>query len=122
VASAEGRLIFFTTNHFSHLSKTLIRPGRVDVIVHVGLATVSQVRFSKPLTLSLYSYTLLQAKRMFYRFYEDHQEATLLAERFAALFIPEKVSMARLQGYLMDHKEDPEGAIACAVDSLFGAN
>ena len=31
VASSEERIIFMTTNHFSHLDPALIRPGRVDL-------------------------------------------------------------------------------------------
>jgi hypothetical protein len=93
VASAEGRVVFFTTNHFSRLSKSLIRPGRVDVIVHVGLAT------------------LAQARRMFQRFYEDFEDAAELAEQFAGTFKENTVSMAQLQAYLMNYKEDPHGAL-----------
>jgi ATP-dependent 26S proteasome regulatory subunit len=46
-------VVFFTTNHFSRLSKALIRPGRVDVIVKVGLATITQVRLFPPPVLLL---------------------------------------------------------------------
>lgn len=31
VASSEERVIFMTTNHYSHLDPALIRPGRVDL-------------------------------------------------------------------------------------------
>lgn len=103
VASAEGRVVFFTTNHFSRLSKALIRPGRVDVIVKVGLATVTQ------------------ARRMFHRFYEELDEAEALADRFAASFLPDSVSMAQLQAYLMNYKEDPHGALRDAPTLLFPA-
>lgn len=43
VASQEGRLVFFTTNHENRLSKALVRPGRVDVAVKIDLATRDQV-------------------------------------------------------------------------------
>jgi chaperone BCS1 len=96
-------VVFFTTNHFSRLSKALIRPGRVDVIVKVGLATVTQ------------------ARRMFHRFYEELDEAEALADRFAASFLPDSVSMAQLQAYLMNYKEDPHGALRDAPTLLFPA-
>jgi len=100
VASAEGRLVFFTTNHFSRLSKALIRPGRVDVIVMVGLATS------------------VQARRMFLRFYEEHQEAASLADRFGAQIPQQAVSMAQLQAYLMAHRDDPYAALDHVADLL----
>lgn len=43
VASSEERLLFMTTNHLDRLDPALIRPGRVDVIQHVGNATSFQV-------------------------------------------------------------------------------
>ena len=38
VASQEGRILIMTTNHITHLDKALIRPGRVDEKVELGLA------------------------------------------------------------------------------------
>lgn len=43
VASSEERLLFMTTNHLDRLDSALIRPGRVDLIQHVGNATSFQV-------------------------------------------------------------------------------
>ena len=116
VASQEGRLLFFTTNHYEKLSKTLIRPGRVDTSVEIGMATKSQVR------------------RMFARFYGEFEgeaedgekrqqkdvDVSRLAEEFASL-IPEKtLSMAKLQGYLMQFKYDPIAAVKSAGELLVG--
>ena len=39
VASAEGRILVMTTNHIEKLDPALLRPGRVDRIVHFGYAT-----------------------------------------------------------------------------------
>lgn len=39
VASSEGRILVMTTNHIEKLDKALIRPGRVDMIVSIGLAS-----------------------------------------------------------------------------------
>jgi mitochondrial chaperone BCS1 len=38
VASQEGRVLIMTTNHITRLDKALIRPGRVDKKVELGLA------------------------------------------------------------------------------------
>jgi chaperone BCS1 len=43
VAATEQRIIFMTTNHIDRLDPALIRPGRVDLKVEVGLATPFQV-------------------------------------------------------------------------------
>lgn len=52
---------------------------------------------------------------MFKRFYENHEEADALADKFAADFKPEIISMAQLQAYLMNYKEDPQGALQNAA-------
>ncbi|KAH6700563.1 hypothetical protein BKA61DRAFT_636604 [Leptodontidium sp. MPI-SDFR-AT-0119] len=38
VGSQEGRVLIMTTNYITHLNKALIRPGRVDKKVELGLA------------------------------------------------------------------------------------
>jgi mitochondrial chaperone BCS1 len=38
VASQEGQVLIMTTNHITRLDKALIRPGRVDKKVELGLA------------------------------------------------------------------------------------
>eukprot|EP01087_Luapelamoeba_hula_P011675 TRINITY_DN3200_c0_g1_i1.p1 TRINITY_DN3200_c0_g1~~TRINITY_DN3200_c0_g1_i1.p1 ORF type:complete len:541 (-),score=91.90 TRINITY_DN3200_c0_g1_i1:121-1743(-) len=139
VASQEGRVLFLTTNHYERLHRTLIRPGRVDEKIEIGLATQDQ------------------AKRMFIRYYEDlpttptttttttshdtdntnestvvHDELLLpptsvsstttpvqkLAAQFALRVPPSELSMARLQCYFMKHKGNPESALANIHDLL----
>ncbi len=39
VGSAEERVLFLTTNHIERLDPALVRPGRVDMTVHIGEAT-----------------------------------------------------------------------------------
>ena len=39
VASQEGRVLVLTTNHIGYLDKALLRPGRVDLRIYLGLAT-----------------------------------------------------------------------------------
>merc|ERR1719240_1236236 len=92
VASQEGRLFFMTTNHIEKLDAALIRPGRCDVKVEVKKASRTQ------------------AERLYSRFYE---EATPESARLFASSLPEReFSMAALQGYLLEHKADPRGALA----------
>lgn len=89
VASAEERLIFMTTNYRERLDPALIRPGRVDVQQHVGLAEEGQLR-------ALYA-----------RFYPQHVH---LAEMFATRVAPLCLSPAAVQGHFIRHKGDPLGA------------
>lgn len=93
VVATEERIIFMTTNHFRRLPRALVRPGRVDLNVYVGLASRPQLR------------------RMFLRFFPG-QEA--LAEQFATLGDGEGLSMAELQGFFMFFKDQPEAAAANA--------
>merc|ERR1719171_2330368 len=44
VVATEERIIFMTTNHFQKLPRALVRPGRVDMQVYIGLATDEQLR------------------------------------------------------------------------------
>jgi chaperone BCS1 len=42
VAAREERIAFLTTNHIDRLDEALIRPGHVDMTVHIGEATRHQ--------------------------------------------------------------------------------
>merc|ERR550534_1422624 len=39
VVATEERIVFMTTNHFRRLPRALVRPGRVDLNIYVGLAS-----------------------------------------------------------------------------------
>ncbi|CAE8625406.1 unnamed protein product, partial [Polarella glacialis] len=91
VIATEERIIFMTTNHYRALPPALVRPGRVDLSIYVGLASRSQLR------------------HMFLRFFPT-QEAH--AEVFATICEDEGLSMAELQGYFMFFKNKPEECAA----------
>ena len=103
VASAEERIIFMTTNHIDRLDDALIRPGRVDMTVHLGNATEWQMG------------------RLWDRFYAeldpkgDGKQRFLEQARKAELV--DNISTAALQGLFLYNKDDAEGAIAM-VDQL----
>jgi chaperone BCS1 len=92
VASQEGRLFFMTTNHIEKLDPALIRPGRCDVKVEVRRAS------------------RCQAARLFGRFYPAEEAAK--AQTFADALPEHELSMAQLQGFLLEHKTDAAGALA----------
>jgi len=91
VIATEERVIFMTTNHLKALPRALVRPGRVDLSIYVGLASRTQLC------------------RMYLRFFPGSEE---LAETFATMCQDEGLSMAELQGYFMFFKNKPEEAVA----------
>ena len=101
VASQEGRLFFMTTNHIEKLDPALIRPGRCDVKVEVRRASRKQ------------------AKQLYLRFFEDATEADATA--FADSLPEYELSMAALQGHLLEHRGDKNGALA-SVQTLLRAS
>lgn len=103
VASAEERIIFMTTNHIDRLDDALIRPGRVDMTVHLGHATEWQM------------------SKLWNRFYaKDDQEGEgkrRFLARAAEVGLIGNVSTAALQGLFLYNKGNVEGAIS-TVDQL----
>ena len=103
VASAEERIIFMTTNHVDRLDDALIRPGRVDMTVHLGNATVGQMA------------------RLWDRFYSKYDVDGEGKRRFLARAkeagLVDNMSTAALQGLFLYNKDDVEGAIGM-VDQL----
>ena len=111
VASAEERILFLTTNHVERLDDALVRPGRVDLTIHLGGAT------------------LYQAQQLWNRFYSGYdgseqkgqlfcsklQNARLLEDSSA--WTEDAVSTATLQGIFLFNKGDMDGAIG-AIDDL----
>jgi chaperone BCS1 len=103
VASAEERMVFMTTNHVDRLDDALIRPGRIDMTVHLGNATEGQMA------------------RLWDRFYSkydpDGQGKQRFLTRAKEAALAGNVSTAALQGLFLYNKDDIEGAIAM-VDQL----
>jgi chaperone BCS1 len=103
VASAEERIVFMTTNHIDRLDEALIRPGRVDMTVHLGNATEWQM------------------EKLWDRFYAqqdvDGQGKRRFIKRAREMALTDNVSTAALQGLFLYNKDDIEGAIAM-VDQM----
>jgi len=93
VASADERIIFMTTNKLQVLPPALIRPGRVDLRVHVGLASARQL------------------ERMFMRFFPGEE---VRAEEFSRALEGAPLSMAEVQGFFLFFKNDPAACLANA--------
>jgi chaperone BCS1 len=84
-----------TTNHRDRLDAALVRPGRVDLEQHFGLATSEQIR------------------SMFLRFYPGHRGLVdHLAERVPA----ETLSPATLQGIFLQARDNPLQAVHAVLE------
>lgn len=95
VFSKNGCIAFMTTNHKENLDPALIRPGRIDY----------QIEFAFP--------TQYQKEQIFKRFYPNEQS---MATQFATA-LPNGLSMAQIQGFLLLYRTEPMKAI-CFAPSL----
>lgn len=86
IVAQEGRMVFMTTNHIEKLDRALVRPGRADVRVEVGLASRDQLR------------------RMFLKFYPGEETR---AAAFAGRLPDRKLSAARVQEHFLTWRDDP---------------
>jgi mitochondrial chaperone BCS1 len=93
VAAGEGRILFATTNHPERLDPALVRPGRIDRKLHIGLADAQQVR------------------RIYQRFFPAASERWV--ESFVAGIPEEQIAMSALQTYLIRHAASAEEAATC---------
>ena len=89
VAAQEGRALIMTTNHRERLDPALIRPGRADLHLELGLIGVDA------------------ARAMFVRFFP---EAVAETEAFARNFGTMRVAPAALQGWLLKNHADAHAA------------
>lgn len=93
VASSEGYVLFFTTNHPEKLDPALLRPGRIDHVIHIGNVERGQ------------------GGAYFRSFYGPGHEAE--ASAFVDRFADGMCSMAELQNHLMTYRDAPaEAAVA----------
>jgi mitochondrial chaperone BCS1 len=138
VASSEGRILVMTTNHMEKLDKALLRPGRCDLIVHFSYANSDMIKglflaiystvdadrskakkneesksreSSKPSTPTLAPLGAFHRPLGMHSHGKTEEEIARMAEEFAGKLTADKYTPAELQGYLLKHKTDPEGAL-----------
>jgi chaperone BCS1 len=98
VASEEGRVVIMTTNHIESLDKAIIRPGRVDLKIELGLA-------DKAMITELFSSTYQTSDAITDNMILD------LAVDFAER-IPELIfSPAEIMSFLKLHWRSPSNAV-----------
>lgn len=97
VAAADGQIVIMTTNCQDKLDKAMIRPGRIDLRCEFGMATTKQI------------------EAMFNRFYPG-LGTTCLMQQFAGDIPDKSVSMASIQGLLIENRDDPVMAVKHAKE------
>ena len=107
VASQEGRLFFMTTNYPEKLDSALVRPGRCDVKVEMKRASRNQM------------------KRLFLRFFPLSNAKE--ADSFAIKLPEYELSMAQLQGHLLEYRHsslsgriNPQQQLGTVLETLTG--
>jgi len=93
VSASEGRIVFMTTNHLENLDPALIRPGRIDLILELGQATLGQ------------------KEELVRRFFPDNNDFEDYNE-FVDCIKDIDLSMARLQGHLLKYRLSLRDAIS----------
>ncbi|KAE8323541.1 P-loop containing nucleoside triphosphate hydrolase protein [Aspergillus sergii] len=110
VSAQEGRILVMTTNSPESLDAALIRPGRVDMHVDFQLPSLDQMR---ELFVNMYSDLSIDVS-------EDTKDPArsldAMADTFASSIPERSVSLARLQGYLLQYKQCPREASRGAAE------
>ncbi|KAJ4269884.1 hypothetical protein NW762_001553 [Fusarium torreyae] len=111
VAAQEGRVLVMTSNHTENIDPALLRPGRIDFTINFQLATSEA---AETLFIQMYDAPDVRGKS-----HEVEKKAPAASRSRAQEFrnnIPDlTLSPAAIQGFLLTHQEDPDGALA-AVD------
>ena len=91
LAFRQGMITFMTTNYLCNLDSALKRPGRIDKILHFGLATEQQT------------------KHIYLKFFPEKEEEF---EDFYRKIRSCKFTTAILQQYFLWHMEEPDNVIS----------
>lgn len=103
INAQEGRIVIMTTNHIDRLDPSLIRPGRCDFKILFRNASRAQLH------------------DMFLRIFPGFTEE---AHRFADSLPEWKLSLAQVQGYLVQNRKSVERAMdtAAFLSQIFSAS
>lgn len=93
----DGRIIIFTTNHKEKLDPALLRPGRMDLHIHMSYCTTSGFRILANNYLGLKHHTLFQ----------DIEDSIKTAN----------VTPAEVAEQLLK-QNDPESSLQCLIDFI----
>ncbi|KAJ4116129.1 hypothetical protein NW768_011101 [Fusarium equiseti] len=111
VGAQEGRVLVMTSNHTENIDPALLRPGRIDHTISFQLATSEAAEM---LFKQMYDATEMQAESQ-----GSEKKGPTVSESIAAKAsrfgkeVPDfALSPAAIQGFLLTHLDDPDGALA----------
>jgi hypothetical protein len=107
VGSPEGRVLIMTTNHIKRLDAALIRPGRVDMKLELGLA-------DRDIIAQLCSIIFRCDNSCEGGEAEDEVKLKKLAEDFASKVPEREFSEAEVQSFLLEYRESLHIAVESA--------
>lgn len=132
VASQEGRIVLMTSNYAERLDRALVRPGRIDKMIYLGFISQRSAElmfkrmyardtknnnsnnkgkknnYNKNVTTSITNGTASYACPG--QNPPDRDELEKLALSFSGRVKDNTFTPAQLQGYLLNHRQDPRGA------------
>lgn len=124
VASQEGRILIMTTNHITRLDEALVRPGRVDLKVELGLADKKMTAdlfcvIFKPMEDDIAglendvagSKNVQKVHDVASQRKEEIERVERLAKEFAAKVPELKFSPAEISSFLLEYRKSPRDAI-----------
>lgn len=97
----DGLIYFMTTNHKEKLDPALIRPGRIDYEVYFDYANEEQI------------------KNLFLKFFPGE---TAIADSYAGILKGHKLSMAKIQGHLIENMNSAQTSLETAASLLVEDN
>lgn len=111
VISQEGRIVLMTSNYAKRLDRALVRPGRIDKKIYLGLISQRSAelmfrRMFAPDTITDADTVFAGQKKPL-----DKDELDKLSLSFSSGVKDNAFTPAQLQGYLLQYRLDPRGAI-----------
>jgi mitochondrial chaperone BCS1 len=106
VASSEGRVLIMTTNHISSLDAALIRPGRVDRKIELGLADHKVLA-----ELFCLVFKSLDGDADNETHTKNSDKVNALAQKFAKKVPELKHSPAEVMSFLLENRQSPHTAV-----------
>jgi mitochondrial chaperone BCS1 len=113
IGSQEGRILIMTTNHIIRLDEVLIRPGRIDKKVELGLADNKMITdlfclVFKPIEGDV---AFTEDAQVTVSQREEAERVEWLVKGFAVKVPELKFSLAEIFSFLLEHRKSPEEAI-----------
>lgn len=108
VASQEGRIVLMTSNFAERLDRALVRPGRIDKMIFLG--NISP-RSAELMFKRMYEFDPSNPSAQAIQATIGEEKLQKLALKFSSGIEDNTFTPAQLQGYLLNWRSDPQGAV-----------